>query len=253
MTEFNPLAIALLLGTGFVAGIVNTLAGGGSNLTVPALMVLGMPADVANATNRIGVVLQSAVAVRGFHRAGRLDTHDVVPVLLPNLIGGLIGSVFAARIPIGWLKPMLLGTMIGMSLLILLRPAVVAPPLGTVPFRVRERPLAWLALFVAGLYGGFVQGGVGFVLIAALAGTLRYDLVRTNALKAVCTLAFTLVSLAVFIAHGQVLWLPGLLLGSATMAGAALGVRYSLKLSPAALKWFLFLMTVVASAAAMLS
>ena len=253
MTEFTPLTAALIIGTGFIAGVVNTLAGGGSNLTVPALMVLGMPADVANGTNRIGVVLQSMTAMRGFHRAGRLDTHDIGPVLVPNLLGGLIGSVFAARMPVEWLKHLLLGTMIGLSLLILLRPSVVAPPLGTVPFRVRERPLAWLALFVAGLYGGFVQGGVGFVLIAALAGTLRYDLIRTNALKTVCTLAFTLVSLAVFIAHGQVLWVPGLVLGLATMCGAALGVRLSLRLSPALMKWFLLLMTLVASAVAMSS
>jgi uncharacterized protein len=250
MTDFSVLTVGLLIVTGFAAGVINTLAGGGSNLTIPALMVMGLPADVANATNRVGVLLQSIAAVRGFHRYGKLDSQDTWPVLVPNLLGGLVGSLCAAAIPVTFLKPLLLGTMVGMSLLILLRPAVVAPPPGTPALAVRERPLAWAALFFAGVYGGFVQAGVGFLLIAALAGTLRYDLVRTNALKMLCTVAFTLVALAVFVADGLVRWMPGLVLGAATMLGATLAVRLALRASQRALKWFLFLMTLCASAAA---
>lgn len=250
MEGLQPWNLAALVVTGFIAGIINTLAGGGSNLTIPALMVMGLPADVANATNRVGVLLQSIAGVRGFQRHGKLDSADIVPILMPNLLGGACGAALAAWMPNASLKPVLLGTMIGMSVLILLRPAVIAPPEGTAAFAVRERPAAWWALFAAGIYGGFVQAGVGFVLIAALAGTLRYDLVRTNALKMLCTLAFTLVSLAVFIADGLVLWLPGLILGVATMLGATLAVRLALRASQQVLKWFLFLMTLCASAAA---
>lgn len=251
MPEFSVFTVSLLLATGFAAGIINTLAGGGSNLTVPALMVMGLPADVANATNRVGVMLQSIAGVRGFHRHGKLDTADIVPVLIPNLLGGLLGSILAAYLPLALLKPTLLITMIGVSLLILLRPSVIAPPPGTPAFKVGEKPAAWVALFIAGIYGGFVQGGVGFLLIAALAGTLRYDLVRTNALKALCTGAFTLVSLVIFLFQGLVQWLPGLILGLSTMLGAALAVRFAVKLPQNTLKWFLFVMTVCASAAAM--
>ena len=251
MEGLQPWNVVALVVTGFIAGIINTLAGGGSNLTIPALMVMGLPADMANATNRVGVLLQSAAAVRGFHHHGKLDATDVVPILVPNLLGGALGALLAAWMPGASLKPVLLGTMIGMSLLILLRPSVIAPPPGTPACTVRERPSAWWALFAAGIYGGFVQAGVGFVLIAALAGTLRYDLVRTNALKMLCTTSFTLVALAVFIADGLVLWLPGLILGVATMLGATLAVRLALRASQRVLKWFLFLMTVCASAAAM--
>jgi len=251
-SEFTPLTVSLLLGTGFVAGIVNTLAGGGSNLTIPALMVMGMPADVANGTNRVGVFMQCVAAVRGFHGFGKLDSADTIPVLIPNLLGGVLGSLLAAILPVTWLKPLLLGTMVGLSLLILVRPSVVAPPLGTPVIRVKDSPTAWWALFTAGVYGGFAQGGVGFVLIAALAGTLRYDLRRTNALKMLCTGAFTLVSLVVFIADDLVLWLPGLILGFATMLGAMVAVRISLHFKQEWLKWFLFAMTVCASAAALL-
>lgn len=242
---------AILVITGFIAGIINTLAGGGSNLTLPALMLTGMPADVANATNRIGVLMQCVVGVKGFHKHGKLDTQDMLPVLIPSLIGGLIGSLAAVFIPVGILKPLLLGTMISMALIILIFPSVVAPPEGTPTYKVKERPLAWLGLFIAGLYGGFVQAGVGFILIVALAGTLRYDLVRSNALKMLCSLAFTFLALIIFIADDLVLWIPGLVLACGTMLGAQVAVKFALNISQKALKWFLFLMTVAASAAAM--
>ena len=249
--DFTLSYYVILVLTGFIAGIINTLAGGGSNLTLPALMLTGMPADVANATNRIGVLLQCAVGVKGFHQHGKLDTQDMVPVLLPSLLGGLIGSVAVVLIPVGVLKPLLLGTMITMALIILLFPSVIAPPEGTPIFKVKERPLAWLGLFLAGVYGGFVQAGVGFILIAALAGTLRYDLVRSNALKMLCTLAFTLLSVLVFMADDLILWVPGLVLAAGTMLGAQLAVKIALNISQTVLKWFLFLMTVVACLAAL--
>lgn len=239
-----PLTHALALaGIGVVAGVINTLAGGGSNLTLPALMVLGMPADVANATNRVGVVLQSGAALQAFQRHGRLPTEDLVPILVPTLAGGVLGAAAAAWAPNFLLKPLLLGAMLGMTLLMLLRPQVVAPPPGTQPVTVKDRPsaLAWLGL--AGFYGGFVQAGVGFILISALAGSLRYDLVRTNALKMVCVVSFSSLALGVFVFQGLVRWIPGLVLAAGTMVGAQLAVRFAVRAQPETLKWFLFAMT----------
>lgn len=255
MTDFDlslPYAL-LLIGTGFVAGIINTLAGGGTNLTLPALMVMGIPADFANATNRVGVLLQSGVALVGFRQHDRLPTHDVGPILVPTLVGGAFGAVAAAYAPASLLKPLLLGAMLGMTIIMLVKPEVIAPPPGTVPHRVKERPSSWLWLGIAGFYGGFVQAGVGFILITALAGSLRYDLVRTNALKMVCVSAFTAMALVVFIAQGLVLWIPGLILAVGTMAGANLAVRFAITAKPSTLKWFLFTMTLAGTIAALLS
>ncbi|WP_417553555.1 sulfite exporter TauE/SafE family protein [Marinomonas fungiae] len=244
---------ALLIGTGFLAGIINTLAGGGSNLTLPALMVMGMPADVANATNRVGVLLQGLVGVKGFHKAGKVDQSDIIPILIPTLLGGLVGGLLASFAPESLLKPLLLTAMISMTIVMLVKPTIVAPPEGTTPFKITERPSAWFALFASGIYGGFVQAGVGFVLIAALAGTLRYDLVKTNALKMVCTICFTFLALLVFIWNDQVWWVPGLTLACGTMLGSMVAVRFAIKAKPQHLKWFLFVMTVVGSIAALLS
>lgn len=253
LSAIDPWLILLLLVVGLVAGVINTLAGGGSNLTLPALMVMGLPADVANATNRVGVLLQSLTGVRDFDQHGQLPRADLWSVLRPALMGSAFGAVGAAFAPVAYLKPVLLLVMVGMALIILISPSVIAPPPGTAVRHVNDSPKAFWGLFAAGVYGGFVQAGVGFVLIATLAGTLRYDLVKTNALKVLCGAALTIVALAVFIWQDLVAWVPGLILGVGSIIGAKIGVRLALKASQRGLKWFLFVMTVVASISAMLS
>lgn len=251
--DYSLLYLSLLIIVGFIAGIINTIAGGGSNLTLPTLMMTGMPADVANATNRVAVFLQCLVGASTYKKHNKLDSSDLLPVLIPCTVGGLVGAGLAVYLPVTLLKPLLLGTMLGMTLLILIRPGVVAPPEGTVPYKMNRRPQAWLGLFIAGLYGGFVQAGVGFILIAALAGSLRYDLVRTNALKLVCVLVFTGIALLAFIWKDLILWLPGLVLAVGNMVGAVVAVKISLNVSQNTMKWFLFVMTLVACIAAMFS
>jgi len=249
--DFSILHLLLLVVTGFAAGIINTLAGGGSNLTLPALMLMGMPPEVANASNRVGVLLQSLVGAWGYRKHGRLETDDLGPIFIPLVIGGLIGAMLATYAPSSLLKPMLLGTMLAMTIIMLVRPSVIFVEPGTQAKKTRDTPSSWIALGFAGLYGGFVHAGVGFVLITALAGTLRYDLLRANALKLVCSLAFISVSLLVFVIRDQVLWVPALILSVGFIIGAHIAVIYSIRAKPQTLKWFLFAMTLVGCTAAM--
>lgn len=250
--EFEPLTILGLVLAGLFGGFINTLAGGGSMLTLPALMMLGMPADIANATNRIGVFLQSVTSAKGFKDEGRLDSAAIGPILVPTLIGALVGSLAASYLPVWLLKPTLLCSMVLMAAVMLLRPDTLSPPEGTKPKKLKETPVAIAALFFAGVYGGFVQAGVGFMLIAALAGSLRYDLVRTNALKTVCTGVFSGVALVVFVVRGQVLWVPGLILATGTVLGAMISVRFAVKVSQNTLKWVLLVMVTITCGGAML-
>ncbi len=245
-------AVLLLAITGFLAGGINTVAGGGSNLTLPALMILGLPADVANGTNRIAVTMQCLVGLAGFDKHDTLDRPAILPILLPTIIGGVCGAVGAALIPNLYLKPILLSTILLMALLILIRPEVIAPPPGTKNLTPADSRGAWLSLFGAGVYGGFVQAGVGFILLAALAGGLRYDLLRANALKTACALAFTIVALVVFIIFDQVWWIPGLILAVGSMTGAHLAVKVAVRASQQSIKWFLFLMTLCAVVAGLI-
>ncbi|MFZ5722630.1 MAG: sulfite exporter TauE/SafE family protein [Pseudomonadota bacterium] len=250
--EFTALTLVLVLAAGFIAGFVNILAGGGGLLTLPALMLLGMPADVANGTMRLSVLTQALEAVRSFDRHGQLDRTALTPLLFPTMSGALLGSLLAVWIPASVLKYVLLSAMLGMALLTLLAPTVVAPPAGTRSLTLRESPWGFAALFGCGIYGGLVQGGVGFLLIAALAGVLRYDLIRTNALKMAATGVFGAVSIAVFWYAGLIAWIPALVLAVATVAGAHAGVCYALKVDPKTFRWILFVMVVVACVAAMM-
>lgn len=242
----------LVAGLGVIASIINILAGGGSNLILPVLMIMGLPAAIANGTNRVGIFLQSVVGLRAFHKAGKLPKDDLRGILLPTLSGGLLGALLAAYAPEGILKPALLLTMLAMAGLMVLRPAVVMPEADTVPLRVRESRSAFGWLFLAGVYGGFVQAGVGFVLIVALAGSLRYDLVRANALKLACTFFFTAVALLIFIVNGQIWWDVAAVLSLGNMLGARLGVGIAVDVRPITLKRILFAMTLVAVLAALL-
>lgn len=234
--EIDILHLCVLILAGVAAGFINTLAGGGSLFTLHALMLLGMPADIANGTNRIGVFLQSVAGVWGYRRHGKLEQAALVPILMPCILGAVIGALTASYIPPAILKPVLLGSMMTMMLLVLLKPSTF-PALGETTFTIAEKPFAWGWLFVAGLYGGFVQAGVGFLLLTVLAGILRYDLVRANALKMACTMVFGLLPLTVFIVRGQVLWLPGLIVGISTIVGVQLSVKFAVTAHQTTLKW----------------
>ncbi|MDG1733616.1 MAG: sulfite exporter TauE/SafE family protein [Thalassotalea sp.] len=241
--------ILLLIVTGFIAGIINTLAGGGSNLTIPALMILGMPADVANATNRVGVLLQSFSGIAGFKKHGKLPTADLPAILLLTILGGIFGALSALIMSPETLKYVLLGSMIAMALIMIFMPSLVIPDSDTDHKVVSSTKGSWPVLFAAGFYGGLIQAGVGFILLFALAGSLRYDLVRANALKLVCTLAFTVASLVIFIYQDLILWLPGLALALGNIVGAWIAVKIAITVEPRIMKVLILVMTVLATAA----
>jgi uncharacterized membrane protein YfcA len=247
----TTLLYVALAAAGVASGFLNTLAGGGSMIALPVLMLLGLPADVANGTNRLSVVTQSVAGVLGFRTRGKLDQRALVPVLAPTLAGALIGSIAASRMPPALLEHVLLGTMMAMAVTMTLFPnAVTAPP--DAPAATGARRVAGLAgMFAAGLYGGFVQAGVGFLLLGALSGMLRYDLVRANALKLACVTVFGVAALIVFVIAGQVAWLPAVVLAAGTSAGALLGVRFAVGVRQDVLRYIVLACVIATCVAAL--
>ena len=118
---------------------------------------------------------------------------------MPTIIGGIFGAIAAVLMPNLYLKPVLLISILTMSILILVKPEIIVPAPGTPILSPTKHLVAWRGLFATGVYGGFVQAGVGFILLATLAGGLRYDLIRAHALKMACSIAFTTVAVAIFI------------------------------------------------------
>lgn len=243
----SPEEAALLLAVGLVSGFINTLAGGGSMLTLPALMMTGMPADLANGTNRVAVLAQSITGAKGFDQAGKLDRGALVGIIVPTVLGAGLGAAMASVLPNTWLKPILLTVMaiVALSLLV---------PSGTKTIESDKLPaggvIAWLALFGAGLYGGFIQAGVGFILVAIVSGVLHYDLLRSNALKLVCTSIFSGVALIIFALQGQVLWLTGIVLALGSVLGALASVRFAINVDESVLRSILVIMVLTSCIAA---
>lgn len=214
----------LLVGGGLAAGVVNTLAGGGSLLTVPLLVMLGLPGGVANGTNRIGIVLQSGAAAWRFRRQGVWALPSARLELFSVAAGALVGAFSVVQ-----LSDRLFERVFAFAMLALLIPTLRRPPaIGAEP---RPQPAHWLrsaVFFVIGLYGGALQAGVGVLLVFALSWA-GYDLVRANAIKVAINFCFTLLAAPIFIAEGKVAWLPALALGAGFAAGGELGARLAVR------------------------
>jgi uncharacterized membrane protein YfcA len=217
--EASPLLQALLLAiAAFVSSAINMIAGGGSFLVLPLLIFFGLPAGEANATNRVGVLAQNIAGVVSYHRHGVLDWSFARPTFLPCILGSLAGAWASLYVGDRELRRVISVLMVLMTLVALLDPSRFQPA----P-RAR-RALIVLGFFGAGFYGGFIQAGVGFLLLA-LTSLLGFDLVRGNAVKVLLALLQVVVSLAIFAWAGRVSWGPGLILAAGSIAGSLVGVR----------------------------
>ena len=226
--NLSPANVALLIVAGCAAGFVNTAAGAGSLLSLRALMLIGVAPGVANATNRLPVLAQSVAAGLGFDRGGMLERKAILSAVLPTSVGALAGSLGASFVPDKAMRYILIVALLGMAIMSLrsMKPASATRPEEPATGARRGALFAWL--FVAGLYGGFLQAGVGLVLLFALSSVDGYDMIRANALKVVLIALFTLVSLAVFIARGEMDYPAGLVMCVGAVVGARLGVRYAI-------------------------
>ncbi len=220
--------ILALIGTGLVAGFINTTAGGGSMLTLPLLMFLGLPANVANGTNRIAILLQNIVGVNTFRKNKILDLKTDYKLLVPATIGAIVGSLVAVELNDAVMTKIIGGLMVLMLFVVVFKPEVwVKDRVGIV--NAKPTVIQYLIFFVIGLYGGFIQMGVGFFLLAGLVMECGYNLVKANAVKVFIVLFYTVFSLAIFITHKQVDILAGLILAIGNMGGAWLGAHFAIK------------------------
>lgn len=234
--------IAAILG-GILAGIINTLAGSGSLVTLPILVALGLPADVANGTNRVGIVFQCAVGVWGFRQEGNLETRSSSWYVIPTLLGSILGAMIAVE-----LSAQVMNFVIGVIMVIMLVLTLINPKkwLRETSERFESRPPLWLPalFFVIGIYGGFLQAGVGVMLLVALVLGARYAVAQANGVKLLIALCFSSVALVIFAFNELVYWPFGFLMAIGQAIGAWLGVRFLSRFEGATL-WVRRLLIVV--------
>ena len=219
----QPNDALLLAGAGLVAGVVNTLAGGGSLLTVPLLVLVGLPGPVANGTNRVGVMLGSAVATWRLAALGSFGVRDAVPLLVPSALGAVLGAYGVVQLPAE-----LFDRAFGLLMLVLLVPTLRGVRLETAPRAALHPFVRTLACFGVGLYGGSFQAGVG-VLLLTLLSLAGIDIVRSTHIKTALNTCFTLLALPIFWLAGQIRWPEAIALGLGFGAGGALGARFAVR------------------------
>ena len=227
---FDVIRYVGAIATGLLAGFINTLAGNGSAITLPMLMMLGLDPKDANATNRIGVMFSSATASYTFKRGGLLETKGMLWWIIPSVLGSLIGAAIAVWIEPQNMKIAVAVVMVFVLLLVLFKPQRWIKDNG--PIHANHRKASSLLIFLLiGIYGGFIQMGVGVLLLAALVLKGGYSLVRANPIKVTLVCAFTLPALILFVANKQVqvYWSYGLLMACGQAVGAWSAAKYAPK------------------------
>ncbi len=215
--------IPLLIAVGIVAGILNVLAGGGSLLTLPLLIFMGLPSAVANGTNRIAIFCQNIFAIRGFRKRGVLPLQLALLCTPPALLGSWLGANLAINLDDQMFKRILAMIMLGVLTFTAIDPMKRFRS-EDIAFGFWRKAIMVISFFGVGIYGGFVQAGVGFLVITALL-VHGLDLVRINAIKVFVIFAYTFIALGVFIYHGQINYTLGFALAAGNSIGGMLGPK----------------------------
>jgi uncharacterized membrane protein YfcA len=220
--------IVALIVVGIFAGFVNTLAGSGSLVTLPFLMFLGLPANVANGTNRIAIFFQSLVGAASFKNQKVFTFKEGIWFSLPSIIGAVIGAKIAVEI-----NEEIMETVIGILMILMFLLMVLLPKAWTKPSaeKIKTRPsfIQIIILFAIGIYGGFIQAGVGVFLLAGLVLGAGFDLIKANAVKLLIVTVYTFFALAVFMIDGMVDYKYGLILATGNVAGALIATKFAVK------------------------
>ena len=218
----------IIIVAGIVAGIVNTLAGNGSVVTLSLLLFLGLDANIANGTNRIGAITQSGTALLTFKNSGRLSelTRKSVYVLVFTFIGAIVGAIIAANFDKDQLE-----TVIGILMIIMFFVILIKPKrwLRETDFEANlNTPLNFLIFFLIGIYAGFIQMGMGVMFLAALVLRAKFSLIDANIIKLIIVFSFIIPVFCIFVAAGQVHWIYGLTLATGQSIGAWLAAKFAL-------------------------
>jgi uncharacterized membrane protein YfcA len=236
----------LLVLAGFCAGFINTLAGAGSVISLAVLDLAGLPLGVANGTNRIAILFQTALAVGRFKKQGKLQIRPHLGIILPAIVGGVLGALIAGQV-----SGEMLRRSIGVCMALTLVPLFLNPARWLEGNAAREAkgtgPVQMISFFLVGIYGGYVQLGVGVFLLTALVLAAGLDLVRGNAVKLLIAFCYTVPALAIFVMNDLVRWDLGLTLACGSMLGAWTATHEAAKRGAPFIRWLLIVVVIVAS------
>lgn len=219
--------ITIVFVVGIVAGFINVLAANGSMLILPLLILLGMEPDMANGTNRIAILFQNIMAVRNFQKQKILSVRANAPFIISAIIGAFCGSLVVISVDKNLLNYIIGYIFIGMFVLMLAKKNYWFTNSKQIDANRIKSKWQWTAFFLIGFFGGFIQAGVGFFILAWLVARMGYDIIKANAVKVLIILAYTPVSIAIFYYYGLINWKLGLILSGGHVIGAYFASKYA--------------------------
>jgi uncharacterized protein len=218
--------LALLCLAAFVAGAINSVAGGGTLLTFPALLAIGVPPIAANATSTVALVPGSFAGFWGFRDELKGSRRELIAFAIPSLIGGVIGALFVDRVGDRTFARLVPWLIFSATALFALQPMVKAWLARAVPDAPRKRaPYALAFQFVVAIYGGFFGAGMGILMLATLGFLGLTNIHRMNGVKNFAAVCINGVAAVTFIILGRVRWPLALMMAVAAIAGGTLGAR----------------------------
>lgn len=230
--------IAIIIGAGIIVGVINTFAGAGATITVALYSFLGLSLPVANATNRISVVFQTATMSAEFYRQKLLDWRLGLRMVAPTCVGAVIGSELVSM-----LSDTLFAWFLAIVLLVMLTILLFDPSRAlnghAAGLRLSLRPIHYILLVLIGFYGGAFHIGVGYLFLALFIMGLGYDLMTANALKGFVVFFYTVFALLVFALNGDVNWTYGFVHSIGNIIGAYFATRYARYLPISVLRYTL--------------
>jgi len=216
-----------LFAVGAMVAFINSIAAGGSTLSIPLMILLGIPPTLANGTNRVGILIGNMSSVVNLRKHGYLDSRMYKRLLPSTLVGALLGTVFAVQVNDRVFTLLLAGVIIAVSILSRLGTDPLGPPPTQPPTSAGWK--THLAFAFLGVYGSFLQVGIGFLQIFTLRRYTGYDLVRVNALKNALTTSFLLISALGFALSGKIIWGLAISMSCGAAIGGVLGSKMQRK------------------------
>lgn len=238
------LEIVGLIVIGFIAGGINTIAGGGSLLTLPILIFLGLPPNIANGTNRIAILFQNIFTTAGFKSKGVITFPFSIYIGISALIGSVIGAQIAVDIKGDTFNKILAFIMVIVVFYMVFKTKIIR---ANIIEKTSGKQL-WISIllfFFVGIYGGFIQAGVGFIILLILSSVNNLSLVKSNAVKVTVVLIYTFASVSVFIYNDIINWRIGLTLALGNSVGGWFASRWSVDKGDALVRKFLIVMVIV--------
>jgi uncharacterized membrane protein YfcA len=239
--ELTWISIIILICSGFIVGFINTLAGGGTVISLSVFMFFGLPPLVANGTNRIAILFQNLTAVAYFQQNKLIDWKKVLRLGMPTILGSLTGAAIAGFLSNKWFLNIFAVVVILFGISMIINPNRYIQEKKDL---IERKISCWqcLTYFLLGIYGGFVHVGIGYLLLAALVLGSGYDLLKANVLKNVLVLFYIPFSLLIYALQGNVCWSFGLIHAVGNILGAAFAARLAIKKGAAFIRYIVLIL-----------